>query len=125
MRCRASRPAGNAKRCDAMPHTTHEAHATASAGPLARQQVLLQARQPRACARYMVLEFCDGGTFEDYDVGGAAGFAEACILFRGVILALEYLHSWGIAHRDIKVRKGALSHHSLDSYLAPPSARAA
>ena len=52
----------------------------------------------------MVLEFCDGGTFEDYDVGGVAGFAQACILFRGIVLALEYLHSWGIAHRDIKVR---------------------
>jgi serine/threonine protein kinase len=51
---------------------------------------------------YMVLEFCDGGTFEDYHVGGAAGFAEACLYFRGVVMALEYLHSWGIAHRDIK-----------------------
>jgi len=60
---------------------------------------------------YLVLEYVPGGTLMDIKVGGEPSksleIEKARSYFRQLTLGLEYLHSAGVTHRDIKV--GGLS----------------
>lgn len=53
---------------------------------------------------YIFLELCDGGDLNDV-VMEAGGLSEeqACHFFRQIMGAISYIHSLGIAHRDIKL----------------------
>lgn len=52
----------------------------------------------------LVLDLCDGGDFLDrLNNGGKFTEAEARRYFKQLVHALEYMHSKGIVHRDIKV----------------------
>ena len=56
---------------------------------------------------YLVLEYVPGGTLMDIKVGGKPSKSldkeKARSYFRQLTLGLEYLHSAGVTHRDIKV----------------------
>ena len=56
---------------------------------------------------YLVLEYVPGGTVIDVKVGGkptkALDVEISRSYFRQMTLGLEYLHSAGVTHRDIKV----------------------
>jgi [calcium/calmodulin-dependent protein kinase] kinase len=58
---------------------------------------------------YLVLEYVPGGTLMDIKVGGKPSKSlekeKARSYFRQLTLGLEYLHSAGVTHRDIKVRR--------------------
>ena len=54
---------------------------------------------------YIIMELADNGEFFDYlDISGAVSEKVARYYFRNLINALEYLHSNGISHRDVKLQ---------------------
>ena len=51
---------------------------------------------------YIALEYMDNGTLEDLHKSGKCMPGEVMEYFKQIILGLEYIHSQGIVHRDIK-----------------------
>lgn len=58
---------------------------------------------------YIVMPFMDGGTLRARVRRGSVSFAETCRYMRGIADALDYIHSQGIIHRDIKASNVLLS----------------
>ena len=53
---------------------------------------------------YMVLELCEGGNLFRYlKVHGPLSESESCAIIKELLLSLEYIHSMGIVHRDLKL----------------------
>ncbi len=67
---------------------------------------------------YIVMELADNGELFDYlDISGPVDERIARYYFRNLVEALEYLHTNGIAHRDIKLQNLLLT-HEFDIKLA-------
>lgn len=67
---------------------------------------------------YLVLEFCDG--FELYDMIEARGRLDdsvARFFFRQICSGLKYLHSLGIAHRDISLENVMVSKLGICKFI--------
>lgn len=59
---------------------------------------------------FMVMEYCENGPLMDTDSALGGVCEESCRLyFRDMVLAVEYLHAQGIAHRDIKTENVLLT----------------
>ncbi|CAG9326882.1 unnamed protein product [Blepharisma stoltei] len=67
---------------------------------------------------YLVLEHCKGGELFDFILKkGRLSELEAAILFRQLLLAINYLHSNGVCHRDIKPENLMFSEADFNSSL--------
>ena len=70
-------------------------------------------------AIYLVMELCTGGELYDYVNTAQYTERQACNIFHSIVKAINYCHSRGIAHRDLKLenflfeRKGPGAHIKL------------
>ena len=54
-------------------------------------------------AIYLVMELCEGGELYDYVNSAQYTERQACNIFHSVVKAIQYCHTRGIAHRDLKL----------------------
>ena len=54
-------------------------------------------------AIYLVMELCSGGELYDYVNSAQYTERQACNIFHSMVKAINYCHSRGIAHRDLKL----------------------
>lgn len=53
-------------------------------------------------ARFLVMEYIDGGTLKEQLIGKPVPSDEAVTLMQSIVQAVQYAHSRGVIHRDIK-----------------------
>ena len=66
--------------------------------------LIIRKDRPIEQKKYIILEYCEGGTLIDFIVGLNPGFGElfSKLIFIKIFNAVKLCHDKGICHRDIK-----------------------